>query len=449
LESARLLTKDIDIESERRQLQAKGMPWGQIYDRLRNKYYDYSKKNAFHCICCNEPVIMVLRESTACYFRHENNCVSSKNYKEYTARVREFEKEKHYTGKSIIKDQLKAALSRRGALVTDGYLYKSELRFIPDVIVQWPDGSVWSFDYITGTKSAKYQSYLVKKQNAYREKGFKSYFFFDAEMIAPYRANYVTALALTPAERGALEFLPRNHAWEGIIEDIIDTYGDENLLVTGPELMLRDRLLYRLMYFTTDFGGILYKVSPLKLRPNVNRPPLPEQWYISIGEKQQIPIDELFKLHVEKKTFTWESDEINEHEFFQFTRRIEDRYKAELEQKEKEEKERKQREEEERKLQEDEKRRREDEIERQNANMSRRTYMETLQRKRQAYKKINDYLATIKRMKHETELLESAPGFIERIKEAEEDIRTFQKTGIVPKRIEGIISMMKYAMGDK
>ncbi|MDF2648229.1 MAG: hypothetical protein K0Q73_4034, partial [Paenibacillus sp.] len=218
MEISLLLTDEVDIEQERRQLQQAGMSWIEIKGELISKYREASKKSLFKCRCCNSRAVMVLNEDKSCFFRHESSeeCPGTRNDRQYTLSAGLENQQKHRYGKAIIKDQLRSNLARFGAKVFDGYLYKADLSLVPDIIVEWPDGAVWSFDYVTGTKNETYQRYLRRKQGAYRDNGFKSYFFFDHSQF--FIKTEQKALALSHAEKGALTFLPEHHAWRELLQ---------------------------------------------------------------------------------------------------------------------------------------------------------------------------------------------------------------------------------------
>jgi hypothetical protein len=127
-------------------------------------------------------------------------------------------------------------LSRFGTVVKEGYFSKRDLKYVPDIIVEWPSGEVWTFDYITGTKSEKYQQYISKKQKSYEGNGYKSYFLFDQTQLAQH--PNLNALGLGVGEKGSLSFLAADPSRENLIREIVIRFGMEYIL-GDSRLMLK------------------------------------------------------------------------------------------------------------------------------------------------------------------------------------------------------------------
>lgn len=435
MEISWLLTDEISIEYERMQLAQSGMTWDMIKHSLNAKYRESSRKGLFRCKCCNATTTMALIEDKACHFKHKNKeeCAGSRNYARYTTATNAQESHKHRVGKAIIKNQLQAGLSRTDATVIEGYLHNEELNYVPDLIVQWPTGDVWTFDYVTGTKSAQYQRYLLKKQELYRSKKFKSYFLFDHSQIANKEEQH--ALALSLAEKGSLSFLQGVPHWEGLLQDLADKYGDTPL-VSDRRLKLKNKDVDRLLYVNDEIDGFLYKISQLELREKTEQlTEIPDRWYMIIGNIKQIPNNDLFLFDQYNKAFTWENEvEVSTDELNTLVMAIEARHAAML--KEQEE-------------------------------------LKKKSIKKQAYYAeqpsdseiaasyeiidssptsilnssdlINHYQAVLNELRNSS-LVDSSPGFLDRIKECEDDIKLYTETGNISDRLHTLIRMMKGAL---
>jgi hypothetical protein len=271
MESSWLLTESIDIEQERIELEHSGMHWIDIKKLLVSKYRESSKKSLFQCDCCKATTLLVLNKEKVCHFKHKSakECAGSRNYTRYASATNKFESFKHRIGKSIIKDQLKSNLSLVGASITDGYLYREELNFIPDIIVEWPSGEVWSFDYVTGTGNPQYQRHLFKKQATYRTKNFKSYFLFDHSQVALKKEQH--ALALSEAEKGSLQFLQENIVWQGMANT--DSKVDFNKTVLIEHIYQNNNLPNnygnRMKIFENEFFDSFKKITNADIKDTI------------------------------------------------------------------------------------------------------------------------------------------------------------------------------------
>lgn len=440
MEASWLLTDEIAIEDERIHLSNSGLLWTDIKKTLRLKYGESSRKGLFRCRCCNAVTHMVLINEKACHFKHENNedCAGSRNYKRYNSGTSSHENHKHRIGKSIIKDQLQSSLSRVGATVIDGYLHNEDLNFVPDIIARWPSGDTWTFDYVTGTKSTSYQRYLMNKQETYRSKNFKSYFYFDHSQFT-YKEDQ-QAIALSAGEKGSLSFIEEDKLWNGLLEDLAEAYGELSL---APyfELALTNMKVQRLLYVTDDIDAILYKITQLQLRPVVKRlREIPDRWYMIIGKPNQIPLNDLFTYNKETKVFGWEMMDVETDELEEFAKLIESRNQTLLN------KDAILREVEAFQISEDlhsyiKANHKPKQESRKEMQASYPATVNTLQKEDQ----LTYYINVLEKMRNSM-LLQSAPGFIERIKECEEDIHIYNESGELSKRIHTIIRMMENAM---
>ncbi|WP_054029136.1 hypothetical protein [Bacillus sp. FJAT-28004] len=441
MESSWLLTDEISIEFERIQLAQTGMKWDAIKNSLNDKYRESSRKGLFRCKCCNATTRMALFEDKACHFKHENavECAGSRNYTRYTTATNTQESHKHRVGKAIIKNQLQAGLSRTDATVIDGYLHNDDLSYVPDLIVQWPTGEVWSFDYVTGTKSAQYQRYLLKKQDLYHSKQFKSYFLFDHSQIA-YKEEQ-NALALSSSEKGSLSFLQGVPHWEGLLQDLAEEYGDISL-VPDRRLQLKNKNVDHLLYVNDEIDGFLYKISQMELRVSTAQlKEIPDQWYMIIGNIKEISNNDIFLFDPHNKAFAWENEEeINTDELNTLVMAIEARHAAILkEQNEKEEEIRKK-------------------SLRQKAYFDQQSSVSEVASSYETTtpeyspttgltsdESIIHYTAVLNAMRNSS-LVVSSPGFLDRIKECEDDIQLYNETGDISDRLQTYIRMMKNAL---
>ncbi|MGO4695471.1 hypothetical protein AB4Z50_14460 [Paenibacillus sp. 2TAB26] len=435
MEISWLLADEICIEYERMQLEQTGMTWKTIKDTLNAKYRENSKKGLFRCLCCNAKTTMRLCEDKACHFSHENkeDCAGQRNYTRYATATTNHESLKHRVGKAIIKNQLVSGLSRTDAIVIDGYLHNDDLSYVPDFIAQWPTGEVWTFDYVTGTKNAKYQRYLQKKQELYHSKNFKSYFLFDHSQIAYKEAQ--NALALSLSEKGSLSFLKGDSPWEGLLHDLAKKYGDISL-VPDRRLKLKNKDVDLLLYVNDEIDGYLYKISQLELRQITDQlSEIPDQWYMIIGSSKHISNNDLFLFDARSKSFTWENDQVTNDELSEMVMIIEARRAAHS---------------------------KEEELRKQSIKkQAYYTQQPSAAEVASSYEfttidsspsnasnideSINHYIAILNEMRNSS-LVESAPGFSVRIKECEEDIQLYRNTGDISDRLHTYIRMMKNAL---
>ncbi|MFD2614732.1 hypothetical protein [Paenibacillus gansuensis] len=319
MEIALLRNEPINIEAERRHLEDEGYSWTEVKSQLESTYREYSKKEIFRCSCCNSPTFLVLNEDRSSYFRHKNNteCAGTRNYKRYVEHTNRFENAKHKTGKIVMIDQLKANLTPHGASVIAGYMLKQDLKFVPDCIIIWPDNEIYSFDYITGTKSKAYQTYLINKMQAYNEHGIKSYFLFDNDL----RTIHGNTLAVSHAEKASLTLHERDKEWEEILTDLVTRYGHDAVL-QNMNLELADLNVNRIMYVSENFDGTLYKICLIKSAPYYNRE-IPDQWYFILGKPKGIAFQSMFSFEREVRKFHWELPNIEPEELTSFTAKME------------------------------------------------------------------------------------------------------------------------------
>lgn len=181
MEVAYLINDSIYLEEERRSFEEQQVVYNQIVKTLESKYRIHSDKKTFTCICCEQPVSMVLRQDKF-HFQHlGEGCPSSENYGRYTKQIKEEEDEHpHRLGKTILRTYLEGQLKIHHVELQEGYSYRKSLKIIPDLLIYFPNGDIWVVDYITGKKQVEaYNSFIKKRKEVYENEGFKYFFFID------------------------------------------------------------------------------------------------------------------------------------------------------------------------------------------------------------------------------------------------------------------------------
>ncbi|UVI32679.1 hypothetical protein [Paenibacillus spongiae] len=196
MESALLHSEVIEVERERSEMLRQGLTPEAARDRLENKYRIYSReKGAFTCSCCSSRVVMVLYADRA-IFRHYDSeaCAGERNYIHYAAgreKARELA-DKHAEGKELLRRTLQL-LQDEGDTFEDGYLYKKELRYVPDFLLTARNGERWAIDYIVSLKGdAAYRRKLRNRLACYRSHDFKPLFLIDRSWLAVTESAYIS-----------------------------------------------------------------------------------------------------------------------------------------------------------------------------------------------------------------------------------------------------------------
>lgn len=146
---------------------------------LEDKYRNFSKKNAFKCLCCNSIVEIGLPRENRFYFRHQDkkDCSYSENYKTYTEQESKYERVAHHDlGKTLIRTFLEGQLKPMHIPVIDGYKYKSQLSIVPDLIIELPNGTKWALDFLTGIKKTVLIAKTFLEEKKYIRKMVLSHF---------------------------------------------------------------------------------------------------------------------------------------------------------------------------------------------------------------------------------------------------------------------------------
>jgi hypothetical protein len=190
LEEAILHGDIVNIEALRLGLERQNLNRNEIKRQLNERYRVFSKKSAFICPCCNEPVNMNLtkEDGRPFYFKHLDGkkCTYSENSKTYENHVSSNQdKQRKDIGLTLFREILEGQLKPLGAEIERGYFYKKKLSFIPDFTVKFPfSDEVWAIDYYTSISQGSYTHNLSKRINTYREEGFKVFSFIDDLWLA-------------------------------------------------------------------------------------------------------------------------------------------------------------------------------------------------------------------------------------------------------------------------
>lgn len=194
MDTAFLHGTSFKIEKKRLELEQKNLSRKEIKAWFESEYRSFSRKHAFTCICCNQPVNMNItnEDGRPFYFKHFEGkvCSYSVNSNTYEIQVSTIEnKRKKDVGLTLFKTILEGQLNIYGIKLERGYLYKRELSFIPDIIVEFPKtNEKWAIDYLTSVgrdvATGTYASYLKKRMQTYVKEGFKSFCFIDKEWLA-------------------------------------------------------------------------------------------------------------------------------------------------------------------------------------------------------------------------------------------------------------------------
>ncbi|WP_219836139.1 hypothetical protein [Paenibacillus sp. R14(2021)] len=342
---------------------------------------------------------------------------------------------------------MQANFKHVSAKVYDGYFFKSELNIIPDVIVEFPD-EVWTFDYVTGTKTDQYQRYLLKKQETYASQGFKSFFLFDESQLVIKEGN--RAIALSKGEKGSLRFHPSDKHWEDVLIELSNHFGFE-AIVPNQRLQLADHKVHWILCVTDEFNGQKFKISQLEIS-QFQRSQIPDQWYMIIGRSQSVSFTDLFRYNRDTHQFSWESSQIDAEELNEIVATAEHRHQQIEDDRQamQEEHERKRRQYEEQRRKNPENGWTFSDIAFGGRVRPSSDFQEPEQYKPTIFDKnteerVKDCLRVLSIMES-TDFPQTNPAFVDRIIECRDDLDLFHRTGELPKRIAGNIQMMKYAL---
>jgi hypothetical protein len=190
LEEAMLHGGIVNIETKRMELEGENVSRNEIRKRLADQYRVFSRKQAFTCPCCDEPVNMNLTvdEGRPFYFKHLDGkeCTYSENSKTYDRQISSHQdKKKKDIWLTVFKEIFEGQLKPYGAMIERGYFFKTKLSFIPDFIVKFPfSKEIWAVDYYTSISQGGYTHNLAKRMNTYQAEGFKVFSFIDDYWLA-------------------------------------------------------------------------------------------------------------------------------------------------------------------------------------------------------------------------------------------------------------------------
>lgn len=298
MEIAKLLHKNIRLDEERLKYENDGFQWPEIERKLNNLYRTHSDKNAFTCLCCGKPVKMVLISTKTCHFRHlhEDPCPGKENYGEYRKKVAGEENEyKHKVGKAFLREYLEGQLKIHGIEVKDGYVYAKKLRIVPDLLLNFPNGSIWAIDYVTGTKEDEnYNNYIKKRITTYKEAGFRPFFFIDKSWLSVHPET--DALSLYLAESQMMERTDYDEIWEASLYKCVSEFGDSILQRVMPNLASVSPSSY-------EVKSLVY-IDPGEGESFITRfVPINQKWVNIIYKTSSISLERLVSLNQGKDGF--------------------------------------------------------------------------------------------------------------------------------------------------
>ncbi|SDN87444.1 hypothetical protein [Bacillus sp. OK048] len=180
----------VNIEAMRMELEGQKLNRSEIKRKLNDQLRAFSKKKAFTCHCCDEPVNMnlTIEEGRPFYFKHLDGkkCTYSENSKTYENQVSTHQdNKKKDIGLTVFREILEGQLKPFGAKIERGYFYKKKLSFIPDFTVSFPfSKEIWAIDYYTSISQGSYAHNLLKRMNTYKAEGFRVFSFIDDIWLA-------------------------------------------------------------------------------------------------------------------------------------------------------------------------------------------------------------------------------------------------------------------------
>ncbi|MCA1321628.1 hypothetical protein LC085_17110 [Bacillus tianshenii] len=222
MNSALLNGFEVNIDNAEAELSRQGYQRKEIKNQLNKRYRRFSPKGSFRCICCDNRVEMVLIENRAFHFRHSNkeDCSYNKNYQTYSSHVENYEdKPKHKIGKTIIRTYLEGTCRVNNANLMDGSRYKNKLSFVPDFIIEFPNGQRWAIDYVTGLKEdQKYANSIKRRLEVYENQQFIPVILFDSYWLAYEKEiNYVS---LVEGELFCVKDSIQDKVWSEFLEKL-------------------------------------------------------------------------------------------------------------------------------------------------------------------------------------------------------------------------------------
>ncbi|SFB63032.1 hypothetical protein SAMN05216312_1273 [Cohnella sp. OV330] len=261
MEIAKIFDQTVDIYQEFLLLTNNGSSLESSYQELNDKYRIHSQKKAIICECCGQPVALVLREG-APHFRHQGEpCPSQENYKRYTTGTRGGESANHKAGLAILRTYLEGQLKPHKISVQNGYMCKKALKMVPDFLLNFPDGTIWAVDYITGIREEEsYNNYIAKRTETYKTAGFTPFYFIDSSWMANVPDRSV--ISLFRAEQQIKLRSEIDLQWTEFVKEFVEVFGEAFVLqklfgissqpIAGREL--KEYLVYSLTYIDPGAG---------------------------------------------------------------------------------------------------------------------------------------------------------------------------------------------------
>ncbi|WP_340397194.1 hypothetical protein NST50_26145 [Paenibacillus sp. FSL E2-0202] len=300
MEVAYLINEPIYLEEERHALEKNEVGYSQIVKTLESKFRIHSDKRTFTCICCKQPVSMVLRQDKFHFKHFGEGCPSSENYGRYTKQIKEVENEQlQRLGKTIIRAYLEGQLKIHNVEVQEGYSYRKSLKIIPDLLLYFPNGDIWVVDYITGKKQVEaYNSFIKKRKEIYENEGFKYFFFIDKTWLSSEHPS-IKAVSLYPAENQMLLQGEQDQLWEVWIANLIsktDEYFTLNYLFRLDQIP-KEKFAFevRSLLYVDPSGGTALVQRLVKLD---------SKWGLNIF-RSEISLEKAASLNAAKNQFKW------------------------------------------------------------------------------------------------------------------------------------------------
>ncbi|MDQ0896262.1 MULTISPECIES: hypothetical protein [unclassified Paenibacillus] len=224
MEIAKLVYQEINIAEEWFKQATDGSSRETIVRSLEDKYRIHSQKDAFVCLCCNQPVRLVLREESPHFRHHGDRCPSAENYTKYIHRIRSGENTlTHRVGRTILRAYLEGQLKPRGVILQEGYMYRSALKIVPDFILTFPNGTKWSVDYVTGKREDNtYNNYISKRTSTYQAAGFRPFYFINADWIADVPDRSIVSLYLAESQMKIQSSVDQQ--WSAFVKEFYETF---------------------------------------------------------------------------------------------------------------------------------------------------------------------------------------------------------------------------------
>lgn len=299
---ALLNEQEIDIEKLSGQLEEDGLERHEIKKKLNDHYRRFSQKGDFRCVSCKERVEMVLTEDKVFHFRHydKEKCTYSENHKTYKTQRENIEDlPKHRAGKAILQTYLEGTCITKNIRVMDGYRFKNALSFVPDFILEFPNGQTWAIDYLTGLKNdLKYANSLKKRRNTYIQHGFTPIFLFDSYWLAYEPEIYY--VSLVEGELLCVKETNQDYKWTNFISGL-----EANL----KNILLNDHSFHLQVKSMVYFSPHEREINIIRFLQDHDNPRKTRTVYNPI----KIPLEKALMINQEQSDFIY-SDE-NEDEY--------------------------------------------------------------------------------------------------------------------------------------